>query len=608
MKKYFKFLMLLPFMGLLASCNLGDSEPVGKYAFETDDNMILIEAKLPSGAYDADEIYIAGAFNGAEEESYVEDAKWRLTQSSININIFGVYLDPTTFAEGTSLADGFWFYSKNSGLSLTTKKEMATFTSNADKGQRTNLVVSVWGEPVKEYVPTLPDHPGTIRVYVENQAGWEAIALYQWGTENNLGGGWPGMQPTGVEVINNVEYTYFEYKVEDVDGKAQNLIFNNNGGGVQTADMPVTFSKDVVDHFYRIFNEKDCEIVEDPLKVPEKLPEHEGTIRVYADNQAGWEAIALYQWGTENNLGGGWPGAQPTGTETIAGVEYTYFEYAVADVEGKEQNLIFNNNGGGTQTADMPVTFSADVVDHFYVIFNEKDCEVIEDPMNRVPPGSGSEEPETPEDPETPEEPETPETPAEPVYVYVNDQTGWTTFAHYWNESGFSTKWPGVSFAEAESVKLSGVEYTYFQVDPEAGAAITAIFSNDGSETERLQKGLTTDKTRYYTLTATELTETQPKARIYVEDKTEWETINLYCWGDAEVFGKWPGAQVAGTEKIGDVDYKYFEVPSESLGLKVNLIFNNGDGKVENKDAQKDLVLSQDYFYVVTADDAVFAE
>ena len=244
-------------MGLLASCNLGDSEPVGKYAFETDDNMILIEAKLPSGAYDADEIYIAGAFNGAEEESYVEDAKWRLTQSSININIFGVYLDPTTFAEGTSLADGFWFYSKNSGLSLTTKKEMATFTSNADKGQRTNLVVSVWGEPVKEYVPTLPDHPGTIRVYVENQAGWEAIALYQWGTENNLGGNWPGAQPTGTETIAGVEYTYFEYKVEDVDGKAQNLIFNNNGGGVQTADMPLTFSKDVVDHFYRIFNEKD---------------------------------------------------------------------------------------------------------------------------------------------------------------------------------------------------------------------------------------------------------------------------------------------------------------------------------------------------------------
>ena len=199
MKKYLKFLMLLPFAGLFAACDLGDSEPVGKYAFDTDENMILIEAKLPVGSYDSDEIYIAGAFNGAEAESYVADEKYRLVQSEVNINIYGVYLDPTAFVEGTSLTDGFWLYSKNSGLSLTTKKELATYTSNAEKGQRTSIVVSQWGEPVKDEVETLPEHPGTIRVYVDNQAGWEAVALYQWGTENNLGGSWPGMQPTGTE-------------------------------------------------------------------------------------------------------------------------------------------------------------------------------------------------------------------------------------------------------------------------------------------------------------------------------------------------------------------------------------------------------------------------
>ena len=607
MKKYFKFLMLLPFMGLLASCNLGDSEPVGKYAFETDDNMILIEAKLPSGAYDADEIYIAGAFNGAEEESYVEDAKWRLTQSSININIFGVYLDPTTFAEGTSLADGFWFYSKNSGLSLTTKKEMATFTSNADKGQRTNLVVSVWGEPVKEYVPTLPDHPGTIRVYVENQAGWEAIALYQWGTENNLGGGWPGMQPTGVEVINNVEYTYFEYKVEDVDGKAQNLIFNNNGGGVQTADMPVTFSKDIVDHFYRIFNEKDCEIVEDPLKVPEKLPEHEGTIRVYADNQAGWEAIALYQWGTENNLGGGWPGAQPTGTETIAGVEYTYFEYAVADVEGKEQNLIFNNNGGGTQTADMPVTFSADVVDHFYVIFNEKDCEVIEDPMNRVPPGSGSEEPETPETPEDPETPEEPETPKEQVAVtfYVQDNTGYeTAYIYAWGASEVFGPWPGTKLEN--EVTLGGVSYARIDVTADAyELEYNPIMNNglDGDAKKQYDCPKVTSA-RYNFLVAGETSATlgeAPAVKIYVDDQTGWDVLQLYAWGDGETFGGWPGA-TSTTETVDDKEYKVFTVAADKFGASCNLIFNNkvGEEGVQLKDYHVNA--DQDFFLTVTAE------
>ena len=88
MKKYLKFLMLLPFVALLAACNLGDSEPVGKYAFETDAQKILIEAKLPSGVYDTDEIYICGPFNGADAKSYVENVKWRLSQSCVNVNIF----------------------------------------------------------------------------------------------------------------------------------------------------------------------------------------------------------------------------------------------------------------------------------------------------------------------------------------------------------------------------------------------------------------------------------------------------------------------------------------------------------------------------------------
>ena len=612
MKKYLKFLMLLPFVALLAACDLGDSEPVGKYAFDTDPQKILIEAKLPSGVYDTDEIYICGAFNGSEPESYVEDAQWRLTQSSININIFGVYLDPATFAEGTSLADGFWFYSKKSGLSLTTKKEMAIFTSNAGAGQRTNVTVSVWGEPVKEYVPTLPEHDGTIRVYVENQAGWEAIALYQWGTENNLGGSWPGMQPTGTEIINEVEYTYFEYAVADVEGKSQNLIFNNNGGGIQTADMPVTFSADVVDHFYRIFNEKDCEIVENPLKVPEKLPEHEGTIRVYADNQAGWEAIALYQWGTENNLGGSWPGAQPTGTETIAGVEYTYFEYAVADVEGKSQNLIFNNNGGGIQTADMPVTFSAEVVDHFFVIYNEKDCAVIEDALNREPIGDTPEnpEPENPE-PENPE-PENPE-PAEPVavYFYIQDNTGWeVTNIYAWGDSlpELFGGWPGAALDN--EVTCGGVAYNVVEATAEAYDLVYNPIMNNGTD-QYNAPSVTLAKYNFLVAgkTAAELGEA-PATRIYVADQTGWEAITLYCWGDSEVFGSWPGAQVAGTETIDGVEYKYFDVPAAAFGQKVNLIFNNNNGgvQIENKAAQKDLVLNQDYFYTVTADNAVFVE
>ena len=94
-----------------------------------------------------------------------------------------------------------------------------------------------------------------------------------------------------------------------------------------------------------------------------KLPEHDG-VRVYIVDKTGWDEIALYQWGDVNDFGGGWPGAQVAGTETIKGVTYKYFEYS-GDVVGLSQHLIFNNNGGGVQLADYDLVFEAGVADYF---------------------------------------------------------------------------------------------------------------------------------------------------------------------------------------------------------------------------------------------------
>ena len=604
MKKYLKFLMLLPFAGLFAACDLGDSEPVGKYAFDTDENMILIEAKLPVGSYDSDEIYIAGAFNGAEAESYVADEKYRLVQSEVNINLFGVFLDPAAFVEGTSLADGFWLYSKNLGLSLTTTKALATFTSNAEKGQRTSIVVSQWGEPVKDEVETLPEHPGTIRVYVDNQAGWEAVALYQWGTENNLGGSWPGMQPTGTETISGVEYIYFEYKIEDVDGKGQNLIFNNNGGGVQTADMPLTFSKDVVDHFYRIFNEKDCEVVGNPIKPVIKMPEHEGTIRVYVDDQTGWAGMFCYMYGTENNLGGGWPGMEFTGTETIGDVEYKYFEYTLADVDGKEEHLIFNN-GDGTQIPgdqEPVIAFSADVVDYAFLVNADLVCVAV-DPTDRsadeAPAPETPEEPETPEDPETPEEPETPADPV-PVFFYVQDNTGWEVTNLYAWGNGIPElfgAWPGAAL-ETE-VTAGGVTYNVVETTATAyDLDYNPIINGSGDQYDAPKVTIA----KYNFLVAGETSATlgeAPAVKVYIDDQTGWDAITLYSWGDGEPFGKWPGAACT-TETVDGTDYKVFTVPAEFFGGSCNLIFNNNGGGTQLKDYN--VRADQDHFLTVTAE------
>ena len=594
MKKYLKFLMLLPFAGLFAACDLGDSEPVGKYAFDTDENMILIEAKLPVGSYDSDEIYIAGAFNGAEAESYVADEKYRLVQSEVNINLFGVFLDPAAFVEGTSLADGFWLYSKNLGLSLTTTKALATFTSNAEKGQRTSIVVSQWGEPVKEEVETLPVHDG-YRVYVENRAGWEGMAVYAWGDEEFFGG-WPGAQPTGTETISGVEYTYFEF---DATGLNLNLISDDNNGGTQTPDINITFG-DQKDFFYAVTgtgNPCDYETIENPIKPVQKLPEHEA-YRVYVDNYAGWEGMAMYAWGDEEFFGG-WPGAQPTGTETIADVEYTYFEF---DATGLNLNLIINNNNGGTQTPDINITFGEEQKDFFYVVTgtgNPCTFEVIEDPFNRKPVGETPEEPETPEDPETPEEPETPADPV-PVFFYVQDNTGWEVTNLYAWGNGIPELfggWPGAAL-ETE-VTAGGVTYNVVETTATAyDLDYNPIINGSGDQYDAPKVTIA----KYNFLVAGETSATlgeAPAVKVYIDDQTGWDAITLYSWGDGEPFGKWPGAACT-TETVDGTDYKVFTVPAEFFGGSCNLIFNNNNGGTQLKDYN--VRADQDHFLTVTAE------
>lgn len=600
MKKIFNWLIALPALFLLGACAqeeiVFDHE---KPAFETKDGQILLEVIVPSSTKADDVIYIAGAFNGGDEVA-AENTMWHLEKSTEIDKKWGIYLDPTTFVEGKTLADGYHFVSVREGEERTALNEAVNRTESPAVGSRTNIYVSYWN--MYFYVVPEIEHDGHV-IYIQDNTGWENFRLYAWGTElPELFGGWPGAAPTGTEVIDGVTYLYFDTGASN-EGLTYNLIFNNKVDGA--SDTPTQYDVEAIvldkDYFY-VANA-------DSWDKANSLPSHDGTIRVYLDNQAGWKTANLYMYGTVNDLGEKWPGLPVTGTATIAGVEYMYFEYEVDLVVGNEEHLIFNDGSKQIPTAQEPViTFTTEVVDYFYVVYADLTCVAV-DPFDRQPapdPGTGDEGGEDEGEGGEGTDPE-----ADPVYVYVADQTGWKTGAHYWNAAGFSTAWPGLWLSEQTSKSLSGVEYKVFQVDPAAGAAVSIIFHNDQSNDVRLQKDLTTDKTRYYTLTATELTETQPKARIYVDDQTGWDAIAVYAYeGDYKIFGDWPGATVTGTETVDGKTYKYFEVSHEDLGRKVNVIFNNnGAGtQIENKPDQVNLVLDQDYFYTVTADDAVFVE
>ena len=596
MKKIFNWLMQ-PLMMLLGSC--AQEEIVFDHeqpAFETKEGMTLLEVIVPSSTKADDVIYISGAFNGGDEAA-ADNVMWHLEKSTTVDKKWGIYLDPTTFESGKTLADGYRFISVREGEERTAKNEAVNRTEDFVPGTRANIYVSYWN--MFFYVAPEIEHDGPV-LYVDNKTTWDALALYAWGDAEAFGG-WPGMQPTGEVVIDGTNWTYFDLG-EANRGLNLNLIFNNNGGGSQLADYNVTLDKD---EYFLI-------ITDEGVEVANSIPSHEGTIRVYVDNQAGWEAIALYQWGDVNDLGGGWPGVQPAGTAKIAGVEYTYFEYAIADVDGLGQNLIFNNNGGGIQTGDMPVTFSADVVDHFYLIYGEKDCVVIEDPFNREP--IGGDEGGEGENPGeggcgcdcegckdcTGGSTQEPEVPAEPVPVvfYVQNNTGYdATYMYAWGDAlpDLFGAWPGVTLEN--NVTCGGLAYSRVETTATAYDLVYNPIFNNNNGTQYDAPAITIAEYNFIVAgeTAAEIG-AAPAVKVYVDDQTGWDAIAMYSWGDInDVVGGWPGA-VCTTETVDGKDYKVFEIPANGFGTSCNLIFNNNGGGSQladyNVKADRDLYLT----------------
>ena len=572
--------MLLPALVLFGACAqeeiVFDHE---KPAFETKDGQILLEVIVPSTTKADDVIYISGPFNGGDEVAEA-DVTWHLEKSTTIDKKWGIYLDPSTFVDGKTLADGYRFVSVREGEERTARNEAVNRTENPAPGTSTNIYVAHWN--MFFYVAPEIKHDGPV-VYVDDQTGWDALAMYAWGDAEAFGG-WPGIQPTGTVVQNGKTWKYFDCG-EANRGLNLNLIFNNNGGGSQLADYNVTLD---LDEYFLV-------ITADGVQVDNSIPEHEGTIRVYVDNQAGWEAIALYQWGAVNDLGGGWPGQQPAGTAKIAGVEYTYFEYAVADVDGLGQNLIFNNNGGGIQTADQPLTFSADVVDHFYVLYGEKDCAVIADPFNREPIVAPDPEPEPEPDPDAPTDPV-------PVVFYVQNNTGYdATYMYAWGDAlpELFGGWPGIALEN--NVTCGGVAYSRVETTATAYDLVYHPIFNNNNGTQYDAPVVTIAQYNFIVAgeTAAEIG-TAPALKVYVDDQTGWDAIAMYSWGDInDVVGGWPGAACT-TETVNGKEYKVFKIPANGFGTTCNLIFNNNGGGTQLADYN--VVADRDLYLTVTAE------
>ncbi len=90
---------------------------------------------------------------------------------------------------------------------------------------------------------------------------------------------------------------------------------------------------------------------------------------------------------------------------------------------------------------------------------------------------------------------------------------------------------------------------------------------------------------------------------IYVVDHSGYDALALYAWGDAEIFGGWPGIEPTGHVTIGSVKYAYFDTGASNEGLTENLIFNNNGGGQQLADYN--VTLDQDYYLELTPDGVV---
>ena len=536
---YSLLLAVLTLTGLMTGCKSNDDIVFDheRQQFETRADRILLEFIAPFGTTPNEEIYILGAFNGEEEAIGKEE--YKLMAAPTSTAKWGIYLDPSTFVSGKSLADGFYFYSVSQGKELDLNGELAHHTDNPGVGTFTNI----WGQHWESYYweggeSPEPEHDGFC-VYVDDQTGWDALTLYMWGDINNLNGDWPGMQVTGTWNHDGITWKYFDFGEENT-GLNENLIFNNAGGGSQLKDFNFTIDRNI---YLRITADGVEEIS------PEPAVKHDG-YAVFVYDETGWEALNLYMWGDENNLNGEWPGMEVTGEQTVNGVTYKYFDMGEGNT-GLGENLIFSN-AGSSQLADFAYTIDHDVYLH---ITTSGVTEI--DPATFQPGG------ETPEPEPEPE----PQPAGETVIIAVKNSVGYADpHLYVYGDGEACGGWPG-----AAPVKTTNNGWCLFELP--ANGNYNLILNDNGSP-QVDGPAVSTAGSHFFDVNEAWV---ESANTVTIKNNTGYTDPRLYAWGDGEIYGGWRGIKPNSNEN----GILVFPLPND--GGEYNLILN-GEGEGVQQD------------------------
>ena len=223
---------------------------------------------------------------------------------------------------------------------------------------------------------------------------------------------------------------------------------------------------------------------------PETPIEHDGYV-IYVVDNSGYSDLALYAWGDAEAFGG-WPGMKPTGTVTLNGVEYKYFDTGASN-EGLNLNLIFNDNGGGKQLGDYNVTLNQD----FYLELTPDG--VVEYEPSEVVEHDG-------------------------YTVFVHNMSGWDElYLYMWGDvNDLNGGWPGM--APTGTQKINGVEYVYFDLGAancDQGLTEHVILNNGNGKQVDDVVVFALDRDVYVKLTSNSASEIDPADYVPGDEEAE---------------------------------------------------------------------------------------
>ena len=180
-------------------------------------------------------------------------------------------------------------------------------------------------------------------VYCKNDAGWSEVYCYMWKDGVGDNHSWPGIKMT------KGDDGYWSY---NITGDWNMIIFNNNQG-TQTGDMSYPGNGKCYNNSTNQWGDSPVPPVTNPTTPtdpsveptnPTTPPTPAGKNVIYCQNDAGWGSVSVYLWNSDSDKDASWPGTKAT----LLGDNIWMYEY-----DKDYANVIFNNGGQGTQTADL---------------------------------------------------------------------------------------------------------------------------------------------------------------------------------------------------------------------------------------------------------------